>query len=219
MFITTPRGATMRIRRPGCGKDDGDGGDAFAQILDATQTGVFTAERLELELQSYIAEFGEEYGRSKFEQEYLCSFDVANLGSILARSIGIAEREGRVTDDVEFDELGQPMHIFADIGRRDTSTWYFWQPQIGGYQIFDYDGGWGLDAEEWCDRLAEKISQYKLKGQKTPLAKIWLPHDARAKTFSPSGRRWRHSFSSLGLAMWQSRRSPASRIESMRPVC
>jgi phage terminase large subunit len=43
----------------------------------------------------------------------------------------------------------------------------------------DYDGGFGLDAEQWCDRLAERIRDggYKLK-------RIWLPHDARAKTFA-----------------------------------
>ena len=41
----------------------------------------------------------------------------------------------------------------------------------------DYDEDSGLDAEEWCDRLKERLAGRKLD-------KIWLPHDARAKTFS-----------------------------------
>jgi phage terminase large subunit len=106
------------------------------------------------------------------------------MGAILARAIGIAEKEGRVSDAVEFDPLGAPLDITADIGHRDSSTWWFWQPKMGGYSVVDYDGGWGIDAEEWCARLKERISKYYLHGRKTALGKIWLPHDARAKTFA-----------------------------------
>lgn len=181
IFITTPRGrnhayTTLRAAEKTAG--------SFAQILDATQTGVFTTEQLALELAAYIAEFGEDYGRAKFEQEYLCSFEAANLGAILARAIGVAEKDGRVTDQVEFDPYGAPLEISADIGRRDTATWWFWQPKIGGYSVFDYDAGWGIDAEEWCYRLNERIEKYELAGNRRALGKIWLPHDARAKTFA-----------------------------------
>lgn len=183
-FVTTPRGrnhayttlkAAERLMLAGQ--------DAFAQVLDAYETGVLTTERLEVELKAYIEEFGEDYGRAKFEQEYGCSFDAAILGAILARAIGVAEKQGRVSDDVEFDPLGAPLEITADIGRRDTATWWFWQPMIGGYQVVDYDGGWGIDAEEWCERLAKRIDKYqRMTGR--ALGRIWLPHDARAKTFA-----------------------------------
>jgi phage terminase large subunit len=185
IFITTPRGrnhalTTLNAAR----KVQAGGGDAFAQVLDATETGVFAGSALETELAAYIAEFGEDYGRSKFEQEYLCSFDAANLGAILARQIGLAERAGRIRPDVDLDPLGQPIEISADIGRRDTATWWFWQPCIGGYRIIDHDSGWGIDAEEWCARLARKLEPYSIQGRKSALGRIWLPHDARAKTFS-----------------------------------
>lgn len=150
---------------------------AFGQILPATETNVFTEEQLAFELLSYIEDFGEEYGRAKFEQEYLCSFDAANLGAILARSIGIAHQEGRIGEHVQYDPLGEGLTISSDIGRRDMSTWWFWQPKVDGYSMVDYDGGFGLDAEEWADRLQEKIGTRKLN-------KIWLPHDAKAKTFA-----------------------------------
>ena len=174
IFNGTPRGrnhalTTLQAAR----KEPG----AFAQVLSALDTGVFSKSALAAELTAYMAEFGEEYGRAKFEQEYLCSFDAANLGSILARQIGIAEKEGRISDDIVYDPRGAPIEVSADIGRRDTATWWFWQPTVGGYHIVDYDGGWGLDAEEWVQRLAKRIAGRRL-------GKIWLPHDARAKTFA-----------------------------------
>ncbi len=185
IFITTPRGRNhAHTTLKAAEKVMLSGGDAFAQVLNAEDSGIFSRERLQQELAFYIAEFGEDYGRAKFEQEYLCSFDAANLGAILARSIGLAEKAGRVSDAVEFDEYGSPLDITADIGRRDTATWWFWQPKIGGYSVVDYDGGWGIDAEEWCYRLRDRIDKYRLDGRKTPLGKIWLPHDARAKTFA-----------------------------------
>jgi hypothetical protein len=185
IFITTPRGRNhAHTTLMAAQKTMLAGGDAFAQVLDARDAGVFSEERLQTELQAYIAEFGEDYGRGKFEQEYLCSFEAANLGAILARAIGIAEKQGRINDGVTFDPYGQKFDITADIGRRDSATWWFWQSMMGGHSVFDYDGGWGLDAEEWCGRLQERIEKYKLSNGASALGTIWLPHDARAKTFA-----------------------------------
>ena len=185
IFITTARGRNHAYTTLQAAKRTMEsGGDAFAQISDINDTGVLTPAELETELQAYIDDFGEDYGRAKFEQEYLCSFDAAVLGAILARSIGIAEKQGRVSDDVEFDPYGAPIEITADLGRRDTATWWFWQPQIGGYQIIDHDSGWGIDADEWVERLKERLKQYQRADGRPALGHIWLPHDARAKTFS-----------------------------------
>lgn len=181
IFNTTPRGRNHALRTLTAAQKDPK---AFAQILDATQTGIFTPQQLADELQNYIDDFGEDYGRSKYEQEYLCSFDAANIGAILARSIMEAERSGRVGAHIEYDPEGAPLIISSDIGRRDTSTWWFWQPCLGGYNIVDYDGGFGLDADQWAERLNEKINQYKNSKGESALGKIWLPHDARAKTFA-----------------------------------
>jgi phage terminase large subunit len=185
LFITTPRGrnhayTTLKAAE----KIMLAGGDAFAQVLDATETGVLTPAKLEAELAEYISTYGEDYGRAKFEQEYLCSFEAANLGAILARALGIAEKNGRISDAIDFDPYGAPLEISADIGRRDTATWWFWQSRVGGNHVVDHDSGWGIDAEEWCHRLKARLDQYKLEGRKTPLGRIWLPHDARAKTFA-----------------------------------
>lgn len=181
IFNGTPRGRNHALTTYNSARKDPK---SFAQILDATQTGTLTPEQLATELQAYIDDFGEDYGRSKFEQEYMCSFEAANLGAILARQIGINEKKGLVGDHVAYDQLGARFDISADIGRRDASTWWFWQPKVGGYSVFDYDGGFGIDAEEWCYRLQEKISKYTLSDGRSALGKIWLPHDARAKTFA-----------------------------------
>lgn len=185
IFITTPRGRNHAHRTYTAAKRNMEAGeDSFAQILDVNDTGALTPEQLATELRDYIDDFGEDYGRSKFEQEYLCSFEAAILGAILARSLGVAEKAGRISDKVQYDPYGAPLEITCDLGRRDTATWWFWQPQVGGYQIIDHDSGFGIDADEWCVRLQQKVNQYARADGRPVLGRIWLPHDARAKTFS-----------------------------------
>lgn len=191
IFITTPRGRNHAYTTLKAAERDPL---SFAQILDATQTRVFTAERLEQERLAYVADFGEDYGQAKFDQEYMCSFDAANLGAILARAITTAEREGRISNSVEYDPEGATIEISADLGRKDTATWWFWQPMIGGYAIIDHDAGWGIDAEEWVDRLQSKIITAGYK-----LGKIWLPHDSRAKTFAAKYSAWEIFIRAFGV--------------------
>ena len=112
-----------------------------------------------------------------YRQEYECDWAAANVGAILGRYVEAAEQEGRITDDVEYDPNGAPIEISSDIGRRHISAWWFWQPQVDGYTLVDYDEDSGLDAQEWIERLSAK-----LEGKR--LGKVWLPHDARAKTFA-----------------------------------
>lgn len=174
VFLYTPRGRNHGLRTlesaqatPG----------SFAQVLSVENTHAIAADVLERERAAYIREYGEEEGDAFFRQEYHCDFSAAVLGAILARHVERAERDGRVNDDVSFDFDGAPIEISSDIGRRDTSTWWFWQPRPGGFALVDYDEGSGLDAEEWCARLEKKLAGYTL-------GKIWLPHDARARTFA-----------------------------------
>lgn len=112
-----------------------------------------------------------------FRQEFECDFSAANVGAILGRWVEQAEKDGRVNDDVEYDPDGAGIVISSDIGRRDTSTWWFWQPRADGFALVDYDEDSGLDAEEWCGRLRDRIGARALD-------KIWLPPDAKAKTFA-----------------------------------
>lgn len=100
-------------------------------------------------------------------------------GAILARWVDRAEKAGRITDAVEYDPDGSLIEITSDIGFRDTASWWFWQRKIGGYSLLDYDGDSGLEAKDWIERLQERL----IDRNWSKLGKIWLPHDARTKTF------------------------------------
>ena len=132
------------------------------------ETGVFS--------DAAIAEERATMPEELFRQEYECDWSAANVGSILGRYVEAAEKAGRI-GACEYDPNGAPLEISSDIGRRHISAWWFWQPQIGGFHLVDYDEEAGLDAEEWIERLQAKIGTRKL-------ARIWLPHDAKAKTFA-----------------------------------
>ena len=99
-------------------------------------------------------------------------------GAILARYVNVAEREGRIHNAVQFDPQGAAIEISGDLGFRDTAAWWFWQRTHGGFNVLAYDADNGLDADDWIPRLKDKICD--LGGN---LGKIWLPHDAKAKTF------------------------------------
>jgi phage terminase large subunit len=103
-------------------------------------------------------------------------------GAILAKQVNQAEREGRINDTVVFDPLGAPIEVSGDLGFRDTASWWFWQRKLGGFSLLAYDGDNGLDADEWIPRIQSKILE--LGGRS--VGKVWLPHDARAKTFQSS---------------------------------
>ena len=176
IFNGTPRGKNHAYRSVKAARDRAN---AFGEILSAETTGIFNAEQLERIKRELIAVYGDEYGIAVFEQEYLVSFEAANLGAILGRGLSVAEREGRISDKHDYDPAGAPIEISSDIGRRDASSWPFWQPCVGGYRVVDFDTDSGLDAEEWCARLEKRINAGHYQ-----LGHINLPHDARARTFA-----------------------------------
>lgn len=99
-------------------------------------------------------------------------------GAILARWVNEAERDGRISDDVQHDKNGADIIISGDLGFRDTCGWWYWQPVLGGARALKYDGDHGLDADDWIPRIQDNLKSIGGK-----LGKIWLPHDAQAKTF------------------------------------
>jgi len=104
----------------------------------------------------------------------------SSQGAVLAKWVNEAERDGRINNDVEYDPNGALIHVSCDIGFRDTTAFWFWQPVLGGFNVIDYMQGWNMDASDWIPKVEEKLRS--IGGSKC-LGKIWLPHDARAKTF------------------------------------
>ena len=176
MFITTPRGKnhahkTLEAAR----KTEG----AFAQVLSAFDTGVFTPEALALEKQAYIDEFGPDMGASMFDQEYGCSFDAAILGAVLGRWMTRARTSARIVEGGLFNPNGAPVWVSSDLGFRDTASWWFWQPTLKGFNLVGYLGRSGMDADEWCTEIEDYLAARGMQ-----LGKVWLPHDAKNKTFA-----------------------------------
>lgn len=168
LFIYTPRGRnhgqTLLERAR-------EGNGWFGEVLTAHDTKVLTLEELEQYRLDLMGVMGAEEGDAHFRQEMLCDFSAATIGAILGRYVEMADSEGRIHDDVGDDA---PVVISSDIGFRDTATWWFWQIRKGGFDLVDYDEASGLDAEEWIPRLQEK--PYDIQ-------RIWLPQDAKVKTF------------------------------------
>lgn len=102
----------------------------------------------------------------------------ASQGAILAKWVNRAERQGRITE-VRYDPDGPPVEISSDLGYRDTASWWFWQRCYGGYRLLSYMGESGLDADEWIPELQKHVQELG-----APLGRVWLPHDAKAKTFA-----------------------------------
>ena len=104
----------------------------------------------------------------------------SSQGAILAKWVGQAERDGRINDEVAYDPNGSKIVVSCDLGFRDTTSWWYWQAVPGGFNLVDYQQGNGMDADDWIPEVRDKL--HDIGGAKC-LDKIWMPHDARAKTF------------------------------------
>jgi phage terminase large subunit len=103
----------------------------------------------------------------------------SSQGAILSRWVNEAEREGRINNNVVFDPAGAPVEVSSDLGFRDTASWWYWQRRVGGYAVLRYDFDSGLDADDWIPRIEQTLNRMQV----IELGKIWLPQDAKAKTF------------------------------------
>ncbi len=166
LIITTTRGYNHAHELYQYAKDSEDW---YSSLLTVHDTQVLSQKILDEERRTMPDEL--------FRQEYECDWAAANVGSILGRYVEEAEKAGRISDDVDYDPDGAPLEISSDIGRRHISAWWFWQPMVDGFKLVDYDEDAGLDAQEWIERLAQRLDGKRL-------GRIWLPHDARAKTFA-----------------------------------
>lgn len=166
LIITTPRGYNhawdlwnQAIKSP----------HWFTSLKTVDDTGCISVQALAVEK----AEMPDEL----YRQEFFCDYSAANVGSVLGRYVEQAEREGRV-GDVPHDPAYRVI-VSADIGFRDTAAWWFLQSTPDGFRAIRAVDGAGLDAEEWVQKLREiaDLNGYEYET-------IWLPHDARAKTFA-----------------------------------
>src|SRR3546814_6112202 len=77
-------------------KDMDSGGRWFAEISSVHETGALSANQIKESIAEYIALYGEDIGTAQFEQEYLCSFNVAILGAFYGLEMAKVRAEGRI---------------------------------------------------------------------------------------------------------------------------
>lgn len=174
MYITTPRGRNHAHRTLQSAKHDPS---AFAQVLTADQTGIFTPEQLEGERRALIDDYGEDQGEAMFMQEYFCSFDAAVLGAYYGREFKRVDAENRITD-VAYDPA-IPVHTAWDLGYRDDTAIWFWQELYGEIHVIDFHASSGQDMDFYIEIVKAKPYTY---------GRHWLPHDAKARTLASRGR-------------------------------
>jgi len=178
-FNTTPRGKNHVYRMANMAEDSDEW---FYQRLTADETGVFTPEQLDAELQELIAEHGDEaYARALWMQEYWCSFDAALPGSIWgSATANLVKRGGLRT--VPYTP-GYPVHSAWDLGRDDFTSVWFYQAIEGELNVIDCHEDNFKEIEDYAKVLYEKGRDRKLR-----YGKHWLPHDAKPTRMGMGGK-------------------------------
>ena len=198
IFIYTPRGRNHGLSLY---KSAQQAQGWFHQVISAEDSGVFTAAELAEELRELQSEYGEELGLAFFEQEYLCSFDAANIGAVYARSMAKLQRQGRicpVAHDPDYE-----VHTAWDFGFGDKTAIWFWQILPGPrLHIIDHYASSGQDIVHYAERIHGRLitrnpdNSFSL-GAPLPkhdhrafyrYGKHYAPHDGANKTLAAGGR-------------------------------
>lgn len=173
VFIGTPKGKNhfYKIFRRSQGfNEEGVENDYllkqnwFNLILKASDSGILSSDELAL-MRSEMTE-------DEYLQEFECSFDAAVLGTYYAHIIHLIESRNQVRADVEYDPEF-PVSVATDLGFTDSTALWFWQSRPDGIAVIDYEEANSQALPYYFELLHTKGYLYD---------KIWLPHDARAKS-------------------------------------
>jgi phage terminase large subunit len=111
----------------------------------------------------------------QYEQEMECSFDAALQGTYYADMINRIQDKDRLVIGERLYTPGQKVHVAADVGLRDSTAWWFWQPRPDGIAVIDYYEANGVHVDHYLGMLHDRGYDYH---------EIWLPFDAKAKTLA-----------------------------------
>jgi hypothetical protein len=188
VFISTPRGRNHchalfeHARRMN---------SWFCELLTADATGALSRTQLDEALAEYQALYGDDVGTAQFEQEYMCSFTAAILGSFYALEMTRLRSEGRIAPIEALP--GKPVHRAWDLGvGDDTSIWWF-QPVGGQLFILDHYAASGVGLEHYRDVIEGRSAEHGWMA-----GTDYVPHDARVKEWG-SGRTRIETMQSMGL--------------------
>lgn len=173
VFIGTPKGKNhfYKIFRRSQGLDLPENSHEYLTklswynfILRASESGILAPDELLLQRS--------EMTEDEYLQEFECSFDAAVLGTYYASILTLIESRNQIRPEVEYDP-NFPVFVVFDLGYTDSTAAWFWQERPDGLAIIDYEEASGKALSYYFDTLRHKGYRY---------GKIWLPHDARAKS-------------------------------------
>lgn len=149
----------------------------FTQVLTANDTNVFSPEQLVQIKQDIIKRFiaqgrGEEEAIAYFDQEYMCSFESAVVGSYYGAALRRAESEGRIGNVPWEPQL--PVHTFWDIGVGDSTAIWFMQALGREIRVIDYYETSGEGVPHYISVLKNKPYIY---------GEVFWPHDGTVREF------------------------------------
>lgn len=180
VFIGTPKGHNEFYQ---CWQDAQADDAWFKMMLKASNSGLIEADELKDAAKGMTDD--------QYAQEFECSFEAAIAGAYYANDF----KEDSVRD-VGYDPK-LPVFTAWDIGYSDDTAIWFWQMAGGEVHVIDFYANNGHGVPHYVDVLNEKGYNYAKLGSKPFL---WLPHDARAKTFASGGKSSQEQFMALGYS-------------------
>ena len=161
----------------------------FCAKQTALDTPVFTEAALADALKDYVTLYGRANGTALYEQEYLCSFDAAIIGSYYSDELKDAAEDdpSRITN-VPI-ERALPVHTAWDLGFTDSTAIWFVQQVGRELHLVDYFEGNNMGLDAYAKILQDKKYLY---GQH------YFPHDVQVKELG-TGRGRVETLRSLGI--------------------
>lgn len=136
----------------------------FHMELKASESGLLAEEDL-LEARAEMTE-------AQYRQEMECDPNAAVLGTYYSDIISKMEMEGEI-GHFPYDP-NELVHCSADLGYTDSTAFWFWQLDEFGPKLIDYYEADSQPLDHYVKMLNDKPYEY---------ADLWLPHDAKAKSF------------------------------------
>lgn len=187
-FIYTPRGRNHGATFYEAAASDPEW---FGELLPATKTGVFSAEALASEEREYVREYGEDEGRKRFRQEYLCDFEAAVPGAYYGVEMANARDEGRIRAVPWLPR--HPVHTAWDIGIGDSTAIWCVQKVADEIRVVDFIRNSGVAIGWYVNELQRRPYTWG-----TDL----LPHDAEPERLQ-TGESIQRTLNSLGRVRTQ----------------
>jgi phage terminase large subunit len=155
----------------------------FCQILTVHDTKVLTEADIQSEREAGMSE-------EMIQQEFYCSFEGVQSGSVFGKQMQLAEQEGRICGVPWQPEF--PVDTWWDIGTGDPTAIWFTQSIGKEIHVIDYyeNSGAGVGIDFYARHLQT-------------LPYIWGthsgPHDLEAHSFAAGGKSTKEIAASLGL--------------------